>query len=335
MSSLEERLARDIAAVTRSVVMTDSDLQEAREVLEQNMDRRRRSRRRTAAVLVAAAVVVPLVGVAVAKSLTSDQSAAPLSPVTPSSAADPVANDPALWLTGRAPTRELVRGLWREDNGAIQVRFAEDGAFSADAAGQEFTDPDVVGDWTLTGDRIRVEVSGGKADCAGETIAMRVSVAGKGVLHVVPAEPASRCALLTDTWEALEQVLPTSPAIARFKNSDQGDWKRWPPRDGLDGLWLVEGGGFAMELGADGTYVVAGPSGEPVDGGWWTRRGTSLALTSSARSTACTPGDRLVWTGLEQLRPGTFALRATVHRNTCRAPWAATHWILVPDIRTS
>jgi hypothetical protein len=334
MSSIEARLARDIAAVTGSVVVTESDLKEAREVLEQNMERPQWSRRRTAAVLVAAVVVVPLVGVAVARSLGSDRSAPPLTQVSPRTQTGQTANDPELWLTGRAPTTDLVRGVWREDNGAMQVRFAEAGTFSADAAGQPFTDPDLVGDWQLSGDRITVDVTGGTAGCAGETIGMRVSLVEKGVLHVVPAKPASRCALLTETWEAMEQVLPTSPGIAGFKNSDRASWTPWPSRSGFDGLWLVEGGGFAMDLGADGSYVVAGRTGEPVDAGRWSYRSTELTLTSSARSVACDPGDRLVWTGPERVYSGTFALRATVQRNTCGGAWAGTHWIMIPDSRT-
>jgi hypothetical protein len=334
MSSIEARLKRDIAAVTGGVVVTESDLQEAREVLEQNMDRRPRSGRRTAAALVAAAVVIPLVGVAVAKELGSDQSVAPLTPVAPSSAPVQVANDPRGWLTGRAPTPQLVQGVWREDNGGMQVRFAAEGAFSADATGQPFTDPDLVGSWELTGDRVRVDVTGGTATCAGETIVMRVSVADTGVLHVVPANPTSPCALLTETWESLEQVLPTSPALAGFKNSDQESWKPWPRRSALDGLWMAEGGGYAMEIGADGTYVIADPTGDERDRGRWSHRGAGLTLTSSARSVACRQGDRLVWSGLDQLAASPLALRATVHENTCGAPWAATHWIMIPDTRT-
>jgi hypothetical protein len=335
MSAIEERLVQDIAAVTGGVVVTESDLQEAREVLEQNMDRRRWSRRRTAAVLVAAAVVVPFVGVAVAKSLGSDRSAPPLTSVTPSPAPDGVANDPDLWLTGRAPTPELVRGVWREDNGGVQMRFAAHGVFASDDRGQIFVDPGLAGRWELTGDEITIDVTGGQAGCAGETIVLRVSLVEKGVLHDTPTEPApTRCAFLSETWGALEQVLPTSPAIAGYRNSDQENWTPWPRSSHLDGLWMVEGGGYALQIGTDGTYVVAGRSGEPVDRGHWSYRRGELTLTSTAQSQACSQGDRLVWSGVEQLNFGTFALRATVQSNTCDAPWAATHWIMIPDGRT-
>jgi len=336
MSSIEERLVRDIAAVTGGVVVTESDLQEARDVLERNMDGPRWSRRRTAAVLVAAAVVLPIVGVAVSRSLESDGSAPPLARLTPSAPVASIANDPELWLTGRAPTTELMWGVWREDNGGVQLRFGPDGTFSSDHLGQPFTHPGLVGTWVLAGDRITVDVNGGSYGCAGETIVLRASQAGRGLLHVVPTQPApTRCPFLTYTWEALEQVVPTPPAIARFPTSATDRWKPWSRRSQLHGLWLVEGGGYAMELGADGAYVVAGRTGEPVDRGRWSYRGTELSLTSSSQSVACAGGDRLVWSGVEQLNPGTFAaLRATVQDNTCDAPWAARHWIRIPDSRT-
>jgi hypothetical protein len=334
MSTIEERLARDIAAVTGGVVVTESDLQDARDVLERNMEGRQRSRRRTAAV-VAAAAVISVAGVAVARSLGSDQSAPPVAPVSPSTSVEPVPGPTDLWLTGRAPTPGLLRGVWREDNGGVQMRFSAHGVFASDDRGQIFLDPGLAGRWELTGDEIRIDVTGGKAGCAGESIVLRVSLAEKGVLHVVPAQQApTRCAFLGATWGALEQVLPTSPAIARFRNSDRESWTPWPRRSHLDGLWMVEGGGYAMQIGTDGTYVVADRSGEPVDRGRWSYRGAELTLTSTAQSGTCRPGDRLVWSGVEQLNVGTFALRASVQSNTCDAPWAATHWIKIPDGRT-
>jgi hypothetical protein len=336
MSTVEERLARDIEAVTGGVVVTESDLTDAREgVMERLELGRERGRRRTVGAVVAAAGVVPLVGLAVARSLDSDRSVAPLAPVTPSTPVETITAEPDGWLTGRAPTPALVQGVWREDNGGVQMRFAADGAFASDDRGRIFLDPGLAGTWELTGDTITIDVTGGAAGCAGQTVVMRLSLAEKGVLHDTPTKPApTGCAFLGGTWGALEQVLPTSPAIARFRNSDQESWTPWPRRSHLDGLWMVEGGGYAMQIGTDGSYVVADRSGEPVDRGRWSFQGTQLTLTSTARSVACSQGDRLVWSGVEQLNPGTFALRATVRDNTCHAPWAATHWIMIPDSRT-
>ena len=41
MSSIEERLARDIAAVTGGVVVTESDLRDARDAVDERIDSRR------------------------------------------------------------------------------------------------------------------------------------------------------------------------------------------------------------------------------------------------------------------------------------------------------
>jgi hypothetical protein len=68
MSSIEERLARDIAAVTGGVVVTESDVWDAREEVDERIDSRRRRGRRNkvlTSVAVAAAVVAVVGGVAV------------------------------------------------------------------------------------------------------------------------------------------------------------------------------------------------------------------------------------------------------------------------------
>lgn len=335
MSTIEERLARDIAAVTGGVVVTESDLQEAREVLEVNMHTDRRRRRRGAALAIAAAVTIPVMAVALARTLGSDQSAPPAGQVTPGQAAPKADNDPGLWLTGRTPTTSLVQGVWRQDNGGVQMRFAAGGAFASDQQGRLFQDPALAGTWRLSGDQVTITLTGGSSGCADARLHLRVSLVHQGELHVVPTEPGtSRCSLLPATWETLEQVLPTKPSMAGFRNSDQESWTRWTRPGQLDGLWMAEGGGHAMEIGADGTYVVADRHGDPVDRGQWEFRRDALTLTSSAGSTTCAPGDRLVWSGVDQLRPGTYALRGTVRDNTCGVPWAATHWIMIPDSRT-
>lgn len=333
MSTIEERLARDIAAFTGGVVVTESDLKDAHDVVEERLEfGRQRSRRRTVATVVAAAVVIPIVGVAVARAVDKDESAPPpAAPVTPVTPVETVHADPAPWLTGHAPTPELVQGVWREDNGGVQIRFSAPDAFTSDNRGRLFHDPGLVGTWELTGDEITINVTGGTSGCAGETFAMRSSLAEEGLLRFAPTRPApARCSFLSDGWGALEQVLPTSPGLASFKNANTENWAPWPSRRDLYGLWMAEGGGYAMEIGADGTYDVADQSGEPVDRGQWSLRDTELTMTSSVQSVACSTGDRVVWSDVEQLRFGTFALRATVKANTCRAPWAAKHWILIP-----
>jgi hypothetical protein len=57
MSTIEERLARDIAAVTGEVVVTESHLREAREEVDERIGNRRR-RDRSVVVAAAAAAAV-------------------------------------------------------------------------------------------------------------------------------------------------------------------------------------------------------------------------------------------------------------------------------------
>ena len=66
MSSIEERLARDIAEVSRGVVVTDSDLRDARAAVDDRIGsgRQQDHRRRRLAAAAAAAVVVLLLGLA-------------------------------------------------------------------------------------------------------------------------------------------------------------------------------------------------------------------------------------------------------------------------------
>ena len=65
MSSIEERLARDIAAVTGGVVVTESDLRNAREAVDERIDiEQQRNRRRPWDAVAAAAVVIPILGFA-------------------------------------------------------------------------------------------------------------------------------------------------------------------------------------------------------------------------------------------------------------------------------
>ena len=108
MSSIEERLARDIAAVTGGVVVTESDLKDAREAVDERIDSSQRRRRRLALGAAVAAVVVPIVAVTAVGVLGDPESATPVSPVP----TDPVPTNPGAadpdtaeaFLTGSAPT---------------------------------------------------------------------------------------------------------------------------------------------------------------------------------------------------------------------------------------
>ena len=335
MSSIEERLVRDIAAVTGGVVMTESDLRTARgAVIERIDDRRQRDRRRTVIAAAAAVLVVVILGVAAFLTLGGDAKTAP--PAEP----EPTTSNPdADFLTGSAPTPDQLQGVWRLDNGGVQMRFSAPDVIAFDTSGQLFHDPGVHGTYVIAGDLITVSVDGGPAGCGGQEFAMRASLpdqpVGPGVLRLVHTRPGTgNCAPAQDERWVMEQVLPASPAMAGLILSTETEWQPLVGKSALYGLWLAEGGGFVLEIDRDGSYYVADASGEPVDRGRWSLRdGSDVRLTSSADSARCSAGDRFVLGGVEQVDPGlgTRASRSTVQENTCGAAWTPEAWILIPD----
>jgi len=328
MSSIEERLARDIAAVTGGVVMTESDLRDAREAIDERIDSRRQRGRRTVLAAAAAAVLMILVlGVAAFQTLGGDDETAP--PADPA----PTTSDPeADFLTGRAPTADLLQGVWRVDNGTEQLRFSPPNVFGSDDGGRLFGNPGVHGTYVITGDLITVKVDGGTAGCAGQEFAMRASLPGPGAMRFVHTQPGTgECAQIQNGTVVLEQVLPASPTMAELVFSTEAGWQPLVGKSALYGVWLAEGGGHVLEIDPGGSYYVADESGDPVDRGQWLLRGGSdLTLTSSAGSARCSEGDRLVLGAVEQINPGTRAVRSTVQENTCGAPWVPATWALVP-----
>ena len=332
MSRIEERLARDIAAVTGGVVVTESDLRTARDAVIERIDSRQQwNRRRTVIAVAAAAVLIFIVGVTAFLTLGGDRETAPPAnprPTTSDSEAD--------FLTGRAPTPDLLQGVWRLDNGTVQMRFSAPNVISFDTAGRLFHNPGVHGTYVIAGDLITVRVDGGPAGCGGEEFAMRASLpeppVGPGALRLVHTRPGTgNCAPEQDERWVMEQVLPTSPNMANVGFSTESGWQPLVGKSALYGVWMAEGGGYVLELDPGGTYYVADESDEPIDRGQWSLRGGSdLMLTSSAGSTECSNGDRLVLGAVEQVNPGTRALRSTVQENSCGAPWATAVWILIP-----
>jgi hypothetical protein len=329
MSSIEERLVRDIAAVTGGVVVTESDLRDARDEIDDRLDSgRQRDRRRTVLAAAAAAVLVLVLGIAALQTLGGDDKTAP--PVHPG----PTPSDAqADFLAGSVPTPDLIQGAWRLDNGGLLMRFAPPNRISFDFDGRFFQNPGVQGTYAIEGDPITVSVDGGAAGCVGQQLAMRASLPEPGALHLVATQPgADGCATTIEgeRW-VMEQVLPTSRFMADLVFSADSGWQPLPGKRSLYGFWLAEGGGYGLEIDPGGTYYIADESGEPVDRGQWSLRGGSdLTLTSSAASTACSTGDRLVLGGVEQVSSATRALRSTVGDNTCGAPWVPAAWILIP-----
>ena len=329
MSTIEERLARDIAAVTGGVVVTESDLRDAREAVDLRTDERRQQvRRRTLAIAGAAAVLVPILGFAAFQSLGGeDRSAPPVSPVP----ASPDAND--VFLAGEAPTPELLQGVWRVDNDTLLLRFTADGEVRFDNGGQLFATPAVLGTYEVEGDLVTVNVDGGVAECAPQTFAMRASLPEPGALHFVHTQPGTgNCASTQDEQWVLEQVLPTSSGLRDLKLDAKGDWNPPAGLSSLYGDWMAEGGGHVLELARNGVYFVADDSGDAVDRGRWSldRSASRLTLVSAGSSPSCDQGDRLVLGGVEQTDPGTLNMRGTVEQNTCGGAWADAAWLMLP-----
>lgn len=331
MSSIEDRLQRDITAVTGGVVVTESDLRDAREAIDERIESRRQRGRRTVLEAAAAAVLILVLGVAAFQTLGGDDETAP--PADPA----PTTSDPeADFLTGRAPTPDLLQGVWRVDNGTLAMRFAAPNSISFDDSGRLFHNPGVQGTYAIAGDLITVSVDGGTAGCGGQQFAMRASLpespVGPGAMRLVHTRPGTgNC--VSDQGEKwiMEQVLPASPTMAELVFSTEAGWQPLVGMSALYGVWLAEGGGHVLEIEPGGSYYVADESGEPVDRGRWSLRGGSdLTLTSSARSARCSEGDRLVLGAVEQVNPGTRAVRSTMQENTCGAPWVPAAWVLIP-----
>lgn len=334
MSSIEERLARDIAAVIGGVVVTESDLRDARDALDERVAGRRHwDRRRTVVAAAAAAVLILILGVTAFLTLGGDDKAVP--PAGP--APTPSTDSHAEFLSGSAPTSDLLDGVWRLDNGGVLMRFAAPDLVSFDRSGRLFEAPGVQGTYAIDGDLITITVDGGLAGCGGQQIAMRASVPKQGALHLVYTEPgAGSCATLEDERWVMEQVLPTSPIMAELVYSAEKGWQPLASEAALHGSWLAEGGGHVLEIDPGGSYYVADESAKPIDRGRWSLRGSDLTLTSSAGAAECSEGDQLVLGTVEQVAgPGTTAMRSTVQKNACGAAWADAVWILIPHDATN
>lgn len=327
MSSIEERLTQDIATVTGGVVVTDSDLRIARRAVDDRLTRRQQRDRRLVVVGAAAAAVLVLVLGAVAfRALDGEPRTAP--PAEPA----PTTNDPnAEFLTGSAPTPELVQGVWRLDNGDVLMRFAPPDLVSFDTAGRLFDSPGVQGTYSISGDLVTVTVDGGSSGCGGQELAMRASLPEAGIMHLLHTRPGTgSCARLQDERWVMEQVLPISPVMKSFAFSTQSGWQSLTIRKALYGTWFAQGGGHVLELARNGEYHVAAGSGEQVDYGEWSLRGSRLTLTSRPDSVRCGASDELVLGGVEYIDQGTRIIRSTVRKNSCGAPWAEAIWILIP-----
>jgi hypothetical protein len=340
MSTVEERLLRDIAAVTGGVEVTESELTEARDVLDERIEgRRRRDRHRILGAVAAAAVVITVAGFLVVQTLNGDDKSAPPVEPGPTKAVDPYAQ----FLGGAIPTAHLLEGVWRVDNGTVLVHFSAANEMAMDNGGRLFADPDIRGTYRVTDDLITLRVEKGPADCLGQTLAMRASVTERGVMHFVHTQPGQGdCApeftevaddpgSYDDVSWGLEQVLPTKNAFLRSLENDANAWTKLTQHQPLLGDWMAEGGGQMLELTRGGGYAVVAGSGDVVDRGHWSRQARTLTLTSSGASPSCAAGDRLVLAAMKYANTGAPSVRGTVEENGCGGAWATTVWILLPQ----
>jgi hypothetical protein len=328
MSSIEQQLVRDIAAVTEGVVVTDSDLREARaDIDELIVIRHRRNRRRAFAAAAAAAAVLVAGGIAAALSLGDDDGS-----VRPAGRPTPVVDPDADWLTGAAPTRQLLQGVWRLDNGEITLQFGADGTVRFADNGPLFAQPDATGTYTISGDLIAMTTTRrGVPECVDAGFAMRVSLVEDGRMNFVRSGPADAgcspvpASFARGTWE---QMLPTPPALVGLEPPANFDWAPLTSGANIYGDLLPKNGGYLLEIDRGGAYYVADETGAVVDQGDWTLRHSDLTLTS-AEGTACAKGDRLVLAGVENDRPGVNTIRGTVQRDDCNGGWASPNYFII------
>lgn len=327
MSTIEDRLRRDIATITGGVVVAESDLLSAREELGDRIDsRKRRDRFRVLAVAAAAAVVIPLVAVGVVRTQGADD------PVPPANSAPTGANPNDSSLRGSPPTPNRLEGIWRIDNGSGLVRFEPQTRISSAESGQLFDAPEIQGFYEIDGDLITVGIDGGADRCTGQTFAMRASLPKPGLLRTLYTQSADNGCSPSVVRQDLEQVLPTSAFLRGLVFSYRAD-SQWvaPSQTDLFGDWMAEGGGYLLELAESGAYFVADESGDVVDQGQWSGHDAVLTLTSSGGYRHCADGNQLVMAGLEESgKDGTKAMRGTVERNDCGAAWTPKAWILIP-----
>jgi hypothetical protein len=332
MSTIEELLARDIEAVTADVVVTESDLREARAAVDERVRSRSRRDLRTRVVVVAAAAAV-VVGVAGWQVLWSDDgSPTPARPVpspTPSEVVDP--EQP--FLSGDPPTQEQMAGVWRLDNpttSRMLYQFTADGQVRYDDKGRLSEDPLVTGTYDISGKRITVEVDGGQAQCAGRTLVWRAVVNSAGGLNVLPTdEGADGCGRPYQVQWVLEQMLPQPDDGASFDVPRGDDWPPPTSRGALVGIWWAVGEEYLVELRQEGSYSVLAGKGEVVDRGTWAVDGavTQVTLTSTADSATCREGDRFVLRSLRSADLGAWNLRGSVARDDCAGGWALNKWV--------
>ena len=321
MSSIEEQLLRDIEEVTGTVVVSEADLRDASsEVMKRLEDRRQSDHRR--GVLVAAAAAAVIVGIAAWQLRGHDGLEEPVGP-GPSEETSVLSAADQAFVSGEAPTADLIEGVWRLDNptdSRMLFMFTSDGEFRWDDAGLLSQNPLVHGSYEIDGQDIVVDVDGGVAACEGEQLVFRAATQRAGLVHMVPVGVgAGECGRPMSRQFVLEQQLPTPEGSDGLT---AGPGNNWSPPFGpaaLEGVWYVGGGGYLVELGRDGTYSLLAGHGEVVDSGLWTEENdtTRLTLTSTTESPSCEAGDSYVLDDLRAKDLGALVLQGTLVQDDC------------------
>lgn len=338
MSSIEERLMRDIAAVTGGISMTNTDLGDARASLDDRIESSRRTRRR--GLVAAAAVVAVLAGGITAFQVTGDgpDVVGPASPGTGAPAPDPATE---AFLKGGPATAQVLVGVWRVDNGTVAVQFRENGTMAYDDDGTLFGKPDVIGTWTSDGDLIRIVTTASeRAECVGAQVRLWASNPETGrVRAVLDAGDRVECSPVGRGPQTLEKLLPATIGTFAAEFSALPGWRTLTEGSLLDGVFFSTED-LLLELVPDsvgsngeaaGRYYVAAGADSIADQGTWRSTQGALILTSSAKSTECQAGDRLEFRNVEYLSGGTLGFRGEVTANACGGAWGALTWIRVPD----
>lgn len=310
-------------------MVTETELQDAREAVSERLEMKRESdRRRLVTAAAAAAFVVAAAGATAFQTMSEDTDTAPPAGPGPTSSGDPV----GAFLTGKAPTPELVQGVWREDNGGTVLLFRSDGTVHVDVRGSIFSDPVLKGTYAIDGDTITVTAGSGEGSgCSGTGFVLRASLPQPGSMRSVRTDEARGCDPLEERPEVWEQVLPPSTGISSMTFSNETGWSPLSDEAKLHGDWMAESDGHVLEIAPDGTYSVADDRVELIDMGTWAFRDSALTLTSSNQSVLCDEGDRLVLEGVELVDPGTPGIRGTVAQNDCGGSWTPKAWIRIPS----
>ena len=271
-----------------------------------------------------------IVVVATWQGLRGEDVAPPPTSPAPSPTSSELSDAEVAFLQGGPVTAAGLPGVWRLDNKTMLFMFTADGGFRYDDTGRLSSDPQVEGTYAVDGDTITVDVEGGTAECAGQTLALRAVVTPDGPLHIVPvgADPRDCEGPFSDQW-VVEQILPVSDYWSAIQAGPGANWDPPAGYDAVQATWFDTQGAFLVELRDDGTFTRLSGTGETVDRGTWDldESVSRITMVSSADSPTCRDGDLFVLTNLRTRVFGILNLQGDLARNDCNVPWQGTGWV--------